>query len=559
MRTIFLRCHFLCFILIATANIQPSAGHAQSFPLLSVMIEDSAATEGYYFLTPYTSAFLSSYDHAQLILDKFGRIIFYRIIAKDLNLTPTIDFKLQPNGWMSYYNTNLSTHFIMDSTFTLIDSVTCTNGFQTNQHDLQILPDNHYLFFGNETRIMNLTSYHYFGINHTTPGGANAQVTGVVIQEFNEDKELVWEWKAHDHYQFGDVDPVWLLNPNKVDWTHANAVEKDHDGNILVSLRHFNEITKIDYSTGNILWRLGGKQNQFAFPNDPIRFTGQHDIRRVSDTSVSLFDNGQYTNPPMGRAVEYSLDESNKIATLVWEYIYDSSMYSGACGNHQYIENGNHLVDFGFTNVANLPWMVVVKPDKSKILEIGFPDGYISYRAFNYPTLPWQLNRPNIGCQKTGSDYYLVAEPGHPEYRWSTGDTTSSIQITGEGDYWVFVPYGSGYLSSEHMIITDLTNPCLPLGAPSEDKLTGISLSTIPNPATDHTRVLFHLPSDSQVTMSLSNLMGVEVLQFDKRNYPAGNHEIMMDVSALSRGIYFLTMVVSDKRVVGNWIISVSR
>src|SRR5512138_3527317 len=175
---------------------------------------------------------------------------------------------------------------------------------------------------------MNLSSYHYFGLNHNVPGSTNAEVFGVVIQEFNENKELVWEWKGHDHYQFGDVDPIWLFNPNKVDWTHANAVERDTDGNILLCLRHFNEITKIDYATGNIIWRLGGKQNQFSFPNDPVRFTGQHDIRRVGNSSVTLFDNGQYTNPPVSRALEYELDESNKVATLEWEYIYDSSLTS---------------------------------------------------------------------------------------------------------------------------------------------------------------------------------------------------------------------------------------
>jgi hypothetical protein len=498
---------------------------------------------------------LSSYDHAQLILDKFGRIIFYRIIAKDMNLTPTIDFKLQPNGWISYYNTNRAKHYIMDSTFTVIDSIQCANGFQTDQHDLQILPGNHYLIFGDEIRIMNLTSYHYFGINHTAPGGANAQVTGVVIQEFNENKEMIWQWKSLDHYQFGDVDPVWLFNPNKVDWTHANAVEKDQDGNILISLRHFNEITKIDYSTGNILWRLGGKQNQFTFPNDTIGFTGQHDIRRVSDTSVSIFNNGQYTVPSRSSAIEYSLDESNKIATLVWEYVYDSSMYSGACGNHQYIENGNHLVDFGFTNAVDLPWMVVVKPDKSKILEIDFPSGYISYRAFNYLALPWELNRPNISCQKIGSEYYLVAEPGHTEYLWSTGETTSSIQITDTGEYRVFVPYGSGYLSSEYMIITDITNPCLFLGTPSDNLPGEITLRITPNPATNHTRVLFYIPSNSQVRISLCSLLGDEVLPSEQAGFLAGNHEVTLDVSSLSRGVYFLTMFVNETRIVRKIIV----
>ena len=549
-----LKCQLLCVFLMV-AGIQPLIIQAQNFPPLTVVIEDSVATTGYYFLTPYAGAMVSSYDHAQLILDKFGRVIFYRIIPKNMNLTPTIDFKLQPNGWMSFFNTNRGKHFMMDSTFTVIDSIQCANGIDTDQHDLQILPGNHYLMFGSETRIMNLTSYHFFGINHTAPGGANAQVFGVVIQEFNELKELIWQWKALDHFQFGDVDPIWLLNPNKVDWTHANAVEKDYDGNILLSCRHFNEITKIDFSTGNILWRLGGKQNQFTFPNDTVRFTGQHDIRRVSDSSVSLFDNGQYTNPPVARALEYVLDESNKVATLAWEYIYDSSMYSGACGNHQYIGNGNHLVDFGFTNGADYPWMAVVKPDKSKILELSYPVGIISYRGFNYPTLPWQLNRPNVGCQKIGSEYYLVAEPGHPAYRWSNGETTSSIQITDTGEYWVFVPYGTGYLSSERIIINDVTNPCLFLGTPSEDIPSEISLRTIPNPATDKARVLFHLPSNSRAYISLSTSVGANILQTEPGNYPAGDHEVTLDVSSLNRGIYFLLLVSNDTRIVRKLII----
>ena len=532
------------------------SGHSQNFPPLTITIEDTAATQGYYFLTPYTNTPPYIYDHAQLILDKLGRVIYYRIFSKGINPNPTIDFKLQPNGQMSYFNTNREKHIIMDSTFVIVDSIECANGFVTDQHDLLILPDNHYLLFGTETRIMNLTSYHYFGINHTAPGGANAQVFGVVIQEFDENKDLIWEWKGHDHYQFGDVDPVWLSNPNKVDWTHANAVERDIDGNILLSLRHFNEITKIDHETGDIIWRLGGKQNQFTFPNDPIRFTGQHDIRRVSDTSVSLFDNGQYTTPRLCRGLEYSLDETNKIATLVWEYIYDSSMYSIACGSHQYIENGNHLVDFGFTNNSGgFPWMVVVKPDQSKVLEIKYPTGYISYRAFNYPTLPWQLYRPVVGCQKMGSDYFLVAEPGQTEYRWSTGDTSSSIQITDTGEYWVFVPYGSGYLSSEHIIITDIMNPCIFTDVPSKDVTNDIDVRVLHNPATDYTRILFHLPSSSQVIISMHSILGAGILNPIKGNYSAGQHEVIMESSSLNSGIYFLSIIVNETRIVKKLII----
>ena len=555
MKTFFLKsCRPFVFLLLAAWFI-PVAGHLQNFPPMTFVIKDSAATQGYYFMSPYTNAPPFTYDRPHLILDRYGRVVYYRLFTGGSNVNPTIDFKLQPDGRMTYFDTDKGRCYLMDSTFTVVDSLGCVNGFEMDQHEFQVLPNHHYLLFGRETRIENLTSYHWFGLNGTAPGGANAQVIGVVIQEFDENKSLVWEWKSHDHFQFGDVNQVWLSNPNKVDWTHANSVELDHDGNVLLSCRHFNEITKINHTTGAIMWRLGGKQNQFTFPNDPVGFTGQHDIRRCSDTSVSIFDNGQYTNPPMARGLEYALDENNKIATLVWEYIYDSSTYSQACGNHQYIANGNHLVDFGF-EAGNLPWMVVVKPDKSEVVEVSYPGGYISYRAFNYITLPWQLRRPAVDCDRIGTDYYLVAEPGHPAYRWSTGETTASVKITAPGDYWVFVPYGTGYISSEHIYVSDLASPCLPTAAPpSPAAPAAASLVAMPNPATGATSVMFTLPSKSLVVLSLCSVMGTEVRQLLQGNYPAGNHALTIDVSNLGKGIYFLTMTAGNTRLVRKLIV----
>ena len=281
-----------------------------------------------------------------------------------------------------------------------------------------------------------------------------------------------------------------------------------------------------------------------------VMFTGQHDIRRVSETSVSLFDNGQYTVPPIARALEYSLDETNKIATLVWDYVYDSAIYSVACGNHQTIENGNHLVDLGFTNSAGTPWMAVVKPDKTKVLEVSMPNGFISYRAFNYINLPWELHRPAVDCQKIGENYFLVAEQGHPGYAWSTGDTTSSIQITDAGEYWVFVPYGAGYISSEHITITDITNPCLFTGEQQQTSPVRAGLSCMPNPASDRVRISFQLPENSDVTISLTTLQGTEILRPVQGYYTAGTHESTINISSFTSGMYFLTLSSVHNRIV---------
>lgn len=542
------RLHCIRMFLVLSISYLPVFGNSQNLPPLTVTIFDSSATKGYYFLSPYTNGTNNLFDRSHQILDQYGRLVFYQIITSS-NLNPTIDFKLQPNGLISFFHTVKLKWYFMDSTFSVVDSIQCQN-FISDQHDIQLLPNKHYLMFGEETRIMNLSSYHWFGWNHTQPGSTNAEVNGVVIQEFDESKALVWEWKAFDHFQFADVDQRWLFLPNKVDWTHANSVEMDYDGNVLLSSRHFNEITKIDHTTGDIIWRLGGKQNQFSFPNDPVRFTGQHDIRRVSDTSITLFDNGQYTTPAVCRGLEYALDEVNKVATLVWEYIYDSSMYSVACGSLQYkgIDNGNRLVDFGF-NTGDNPWMVVVKQDKSKVLECRFPEKYISYRAFNYTTLPWQLNRPAVDCQKIGNDYYLVAEPGHPSYKWSTGATTESIKITTTGEYWVFVPYGVGFLCSERIKITDIQNPCLYLSVPTENSLPETSLQLFPNPATDQTVIRFSLPEKSEVSLTITNTMGAVIRRLVQEKYVAGTHEVNLNVSGLCQGIYVVSLQTDQKLV----------
>ena len=56
-----------------------------------------------------------------------------------------------------------------------------------------------------------------------------------------------------------------ILAATIIDYCHTNAIEQDNDGNILISSRNMDEITKINRITGQIIWRLGGKNNQFEF------------------------------------------------------------------------------------------------------------------------------------------------------------------------------------------------------------------------------------------------------------------------------------------------------
>ena len=87
------------------------------------------------------------------------------------------------------------------------------------------------------------------------------------------------------------------LTDQNIDLVHGNALALANDGNLLLSSRNQSEITKINLQTGEIMWRLGGKANQFTFV-DGQPFAYQHDVRQLSNGNITIFDNqGTQQNP----------------------------------------------------------------------------------------------------------------------------------------------------------------------------------------------------------------------------------------------------------------------
>jgi hypothetical protein len=145
-----------------------------------------------------------------------------------------------------------------------------------------------------------------------------------------------------------------------------------------------DEITKISRTTGNIIWRLGGKNNQFYFTNDNIRFSHQHGIRRLTNGNIILYDNGNYHTPTFSRAAEYTINEINYTATLVWQFRNTPDYYGFSMGFAQRLPNGNTLISWGSTS----PTLTEVRPNGTKALQMTFPSGVYTYRAFKYD---WNL------------------------------------------------------------------------------------------------------------------------------------------------------------------------
>jgi len=317
------------------------------------------------------------------ILGNQGSPVFYQNMPG-----VSTDFKLQSNGYMTYYDGAVRAYYELDSTYAKIDSFACGNGYQTDNHELLILPNGHILLLGLDPRLVDMSQ--------VVPGGSTgATVIGSVVQELDKDKNVVFEWRSFDHIQITDATHE-NLTASTIDYVHSNSIDVDTDGNLLLSSRHTDEITKIDRSTGDIIWRWGGKNNQFKFVNDPIGFSHQHSVRRSPTGTLILFDDGNFHTPQFSRAVEYSMDEETKTVTQVWQFRHSPDMYAFAMGSVQRLPNGNTLIGWGMGLEAAV---TEVRPDGGVALELRLPDSVVSYRALSFP---WQPQRVLTEVSSTG-------------------------------------------------------------------------------------------------------------------------------------------------------------
>ena len=158
-----------------------------------------------------------------------------------------------------------------------------------------------------------LQSYNDEVIDLTSIGGSEFQVVSSIlrIQEFDFNHNLIFDWYASDHLNIYDYDNFFLGNiPGQIEWMHGNSIEVDYDNNLIISNRKSSEIIKIDRQTGDVIWIMGGPTNEFIILNDPLNgVSWQHDVSRLENGNLLVFDNGNYHTPHTSRAVEYQIDE----------------------------------------------------------------------------------------------------------------------------------------------------------------------------------------------------------------------------------------------------------
>ncbi|KAL6867039.1 ASST domain-containing protein [Trichoderma novae-zelandiae] len=201
-------------------------------------------------------------------------------------------------------------------------------------------------------------------------GPDNALLMDSGFQEIDlATNELIFDWHAS---QFFPIDQSYA------EYTDAYGTD---EGDYLVSGRHTSVLALIDHRTGQPLWILGGKQNQFTDLSGgaATNFSWQHDARIVAsppgeerETHITLFDNHGEASGPCApdapcasRALRIAVDPDLRTARLVSQFFHPEHVNSGAMGGYQTLGNGNIMTAWGYS-----PSFVEYAPDGTPVLDV---------------------------------------------------------------------------------------------------------------------------------------------------------------------------------------------
>jgi len=310
------------------------------------------------------------------IFNNYGKLIDS---AQVRSLPPGLDLRFQSNGILTFCASRNRKYYSLDENYKIVDTFYVTNGYDTDIHEFLLNKDGSYFLIALENIPVDMSKL-------VANGKSNAIVENQIIQKYNAQKQLVWSWSCHANLPVTDCvdDPDEVnLTQITVDPYHVNSLDLDSDGNLLVSIRNFNELIKINPNDGKIIWRMGGsksKNNQFDFTNDVIDgFTGfshTHNAHWLKNGNLLLFDNGNTRQNKFSRAVEYKVNESTKKVEKVWEYSTTPKIFAPVMCGAQRLDNGNTFITFG-----NL----IYEADKnSNTVFDATKTGGLIYRGYKY-------------------------------------------------------------------------------------------------------------------------------------------------------------------------------
>jgi hypothetical protein len=389
---------------------------------ITVETKTDDVAPGYIFFAPKKKV----RQRGPLIVDNEGHAVWFH----PLNLGAT-DFRVQRyrgrpvlTWWQgsSHVGIGQGDYVIMDDTYRVIATVHAGNGLSGDEHEFQLTPQGTAL----------IPIYNRVPGDLSSVGGPkHGQIWDSILQEIDvATGRVVFEWHSLGHV--GLDESYWKLRKMKGKWPpydyfHINSIEREPDGNLLVSARNTHAIYEIDHQTGRVRWRLGGKKSDFKMGPGTV-FNWQHDARLHADGTISVFDDGAFPKvEDHSRALILRPDLATKTVSLVRAYVSPEKLLAMHQGGMQVLADGHVFVGWG-----SEPYFTEFARNGDVVYHAHFGKNQDSYRAYRFEWVGHPRDRPRLAI--AAGNAYVSWNGATEVVRWRLVDAGEPSKSLAEED-----------------------------------------------------------------------------------------------------------------------------
>jgi hypothetical protein len=516
--------------------------------------DSTKASQGYTLFAPNTSS-------TTFLIDMEGKLVH----KWESNYGPYLSVYLLENGHLlkstvvKHANTNklIGGFHLFDWDNNLIWEY--YNEYQ--HHDVEYIPATKTVLVVTEDSFTK-TEAVANGLDPSIILGESLQSVSIIeVKQIDLDSaEIVWRWNAWDHLvqDFDKTKPNYgvvsehpeLININYnddgQDWLHTNSIDYNEAlDQIVISNRNTNEIWIIDHSTtteeasshnggnsnmgGDLLYRWGNPVTYNAGTEADRKLFEQHDANWIEsgldgEGNILIFNNGLgrpigfYSSiveiqPPLNSSGLYDLTTGQYYGPtdLIWEYNSDpvENFNSPKYGGAQRLKNGNTLICnsnrgefFEVTPNNQIVWRYINPVNASGVVEQGTLD-VGSNQVFR--------------CYRYAHDY-----PGFDDKDLTPGDPIELYPLVGIYD-------------------VDEISPIFQLE------------QNYPNPFNPNTTIELSLSRNSNVTITIYDILGSKIQNLFSGFLESGMHSIIWDGldlkgNLVGSGVYLYNVTTSQEQ-----------
>lgn len=359
----------LLFIPYASANLDNSSSPTSIFrsrpdlhaPIIQLdILRPELVTPGYVFLAPYRNI-----DPGPYIYDNYGQLVWSGAGTQGASTAhnPHVcDYHgkdhlcfFQGNQHHGYARGH---GIIMDSSYRVVKTVEAAGSASpTDMHEFRLIN-------GGKSALVTIYQPRPYDLGNYGIGPGLGWVMDSVFQELDvETGDLIFEWRSLDHispsfsYTLAastDTSGDGLSSDSPWDYFHINSVDKNSNGDYLISARHMAAVYKLSGQDGHVMWELNGANP--TFKNTNLHFSSQHHalwmLENSTHTILSLFDNASNAfniTHKESRGMIVAINHIERTATMVrsWEAPESQGILAGSQGNLQLLPNHNVFIGWG--------------------------------------------------------------------------------------------------------------------------------------------------------------------------------------------------------------------